>query len=175
MAKPRTSEKVWRWIAIGMIILYMLSLLVEWLHLNLVALIIITVAVLIFIFLLVREKPPTNFVDCLEDCANLQFTHNGQLLSMNIRDAEVIPDGPAWIAFFWKSSDHGFPAAYRYDPFKRAVIGREINDYEAILKRIDQSKVLSALAEQTMRKRQERAAAERSGMDTSEMESDHDE
>jgi len=171
-AKPRKMEWVWMWLFIGTLLIFLLCLFAEWAKINLTALIIIAIAVIVAIFMLVKEKAPPSFVDALEACAELQFQHNGQRLSMNIRDSEVIPDGPNWIVFFWKTNDRGYPAAYRYDPTKRAVIGREINNYEAILKRLDNSKVLSAMAEDIMQRRKARELDDRRGIDTREVDAD---
>jgi len=164
-ARPRKSEKIWMWLAIGTILFYLLSLLVEWVHLNLAALILIVVMVFLILYFALREKPPVSFVDCLEDIANIQYKYDQHSLPTNPQDAEVIPDGPLWIAFFWHSSDSGYPLAYRYDPEKRAVIGREINDPDAILKRLQENEILRDIAKDRQRKRVQRDAEERMGYD----------
>lgn len=169
-ARARASEKVAWWIVAGLILLYLFSLFVEWIHLNLAALLVLVIGLILILWRLLKPTAPVGIVECLEDCSELQFRHTGTELPVNPKDSEVLPDGPNWIAFFWHSGDDGTPLAYRYDPTTRAVIGREINWPDLIMARIERSKVLANLAADTHRRRQERAAAERAGYDPSDIE-----
>lgn len=173
-ARPRRAEKVWMWIAIGVIVFYLISLLVEIVHLNLAVLAIITIAVLLFLIWALREKPPVNFADCLNACADIEHDLTGDNIPLRIKDAEVIPDGPSWIAFFWHTSSEGYPVAYRFDPSNRAVVGREINDYDAILKRMQENEVLRDIAKARQRKNIQRTAEERAGYETGDDEHEQD-
>jgi hypothetical protein len=166
-AKPRKIEKVWMWLFFGTALFYILSLFAEWVHLNLGALVAIVIFVIAILFVLLKEKKPASFVDALEACADVQFEHNGETVPTSIKDAEVVPDGPNWIVFFWKTSA-GWPVAFRYDPEKRSVIGREINDYEAILKRFQENEFLKEFNRQAMQRRIKKEEEERRGIDTSE-------
>lgn len=163
---PRKSEKVAWWLFGGMVALYALSLFAEWVHLNLGALLIISVVLIVILLRILREPPPVDYRTCLEACWLAEKQYTGVLLPTTPRNAEVIPDGPLWIAFFWSTGDSKYPVAYRYDPVKRAVVGREISSPELILKRMEQSKILSGIASRGAQRAQERDALERGGVDS---------
>lgn len=164
-AKPRKSEKVWMWLAIGTMLLYLLSLLVEWVHLNLAALLVIIAIIFLILYFALQEKPPPNFTDAINAAADLQKIFDDNDLPVNPQYCEVIPDGPNWLVFFWHSSDNSTPLTYRFDPEKRAVIGREINDYDAILTRLQENEILRDLTKERQRKNLQRKAEERAGYD----------